>query len=201
MARPRRSEQTRQDLLDLGVSLLAEKGYNGTGIKEILDLAKVPKGSFYNFFASKEEFAVEIISHYADDLFAKMDALISSAGKHPASEVLKTIQLAAFITAESDDFRKTCLIGSLASEIAASSEACRTQLIKINDQWLERLERLILRGQEEGEFRKDISAEVMAGLFWNQWQGALLRLKVEKTAEGAKQTLDALFKLLYIADS
>ena len=57
MARPRRSENTRQELLELGVRLLSENGYNGTGLKQILDEAGVPKGSFYNYFPSKEAYA------------------------------------------------------------------------------------------------------------------------------------------------
>ena len=54
MARPRKSEHSRQDLLDTGSRMLTEFGYHGTGIKQVLDAVGVPKGSFYNFFPSKE---------------------------------------------------------------------------------------------------------------------------------------------------
>jgi len=162
MARPRRSEKTRQDLLDLGVAALAEKGYNGTGIKEILDSANVPKGSFYNFFKSKEEFAVEIIAHYGEASLAKMDAFISNAEDHPADQVLKTIYQTTLGLIASEDFRKTCLVGSLASEIAASSDACRIALDKQHQQWLQRLEKLVAAGQQQGLFRTDMSSELLA---------------------------------------
>ena len=200
MARSRRSEKTRQDLLDLGVSVLSEKGYNGTGIKEILDSANVPKGSFYNFFKSKEEFAVEIIGHYGEMALARMDAFMNSAEGHPADQVLKTIYQTTLSLIASENYRKTCLVGSLASEIAVSSDACRSALDNQHQAWLQRLEKLVAVGQQQGMFRTDLSSELLAQVFWNQWQGSLLTLKVEKSTDGAKQTLDAMMKLLYIAD-
>lgn len=200
MARPRRSEHSRQQLLELGAAMLSEKGYNGTGIKEILDAANVPKGSFYNFFSSKEDFAAEIIANYGTDLFAKMDAFLASSENYPAAEVLKTLQIAALKVIESKEYRQTCLIGSMASEIAASSDQCRQQLDNLYERWVARLEKVIGRGQQQGDFRQDIEARVLAELFWNQWQGSLVRIKVEMNSEGSLQTLDAMLQLLYSSE-
>ncbi|WP_420588683.1 TetR/AcrR family transcriptional regulator [Bacterioplanoides sp.] len=200
MARPRRSEHSRQQLLELGGAMLSEKGYNGTGIKEILDAANVPKGSFYNFFSSKEDFAAEIIANYGTDLFAKMDAFLASSENYPAAEVLKTLQIAALKVIESKEYRQTCLIGSMASEIAASSDQCRQQLDNLYERWVARLEKVIGRGQQQGDFRQDIEARVLAELFWNQWQGSLVRIKVEMNSDGSLQTLDAMLQLLYSSE-
>ena len=59
MNRPRRSVQTREALIEAGIEHLSVHGYHGTGIKQILDEVNVPKGSFYNFFASKEAFVAD----------------------------------------------------------------------------------------------------------------------------------------------
>ena len=56
----------RENLLNHGVALLMQQGYHGTGLQEILDAVQVPKGSFYNYFGSKENFAAEIIGHYIE---------------------------------------------------------------------------------------------------------------------------------------
>ena len=58
----------RLKLLETGIQLFAKNGYNGTGIKEIVEAVGIPKGSFYNYFKSKEEFTVEIIGFYSDTL-------------------------------------------------------------------------------------------------------------------------------------
>jgi len=56
----------RENLLNQGVTLLMEQGYHGTGLKEILDAVQIPKGSFYNYFGSKENFGAEVIQHYIE---------------------------------------------------------------------------------------------------------------------------------------
>jgi len=47
---------TKTHLLDTGYQLIASKGFTAVGIKQILDTAGVPKGSFYHYFASKKAF-------------------------------------------------------------------------------------------------------------------------------------------------
>src|SRR5438105_2709902 len=65
-------QDVRTALLEVGMDMMFEKGYTNTGIQEILSALRVPKGSFYHYFDSKENFAVEIIRHfdqsYSDNL-------------------------------------------------------------------------------------------------------------------------------------
>jgi len=68
MARPRKSDQTREDLLTIGTEMLTSQGYHGTGIKQVLDAVGVPKGSFYNFFPSKEAFVAAAIYRYGEQV-------------------------------------------------------------------------------------------------------------------------------------
>ncbi|MBV5350484.1 TetR/AcrR family transcriptional regulator, partial [bacterium] len=49
MSRPKNPDIIRTRLLDVGLAAFAKRGYHGTGIKEIVDTANVPKGSFYNY--------------------------------------------------------------------------------------------------------------------------------------------------------
>ena len=72
MSRPRRSEHIREALIQAGIEQLSIHGYHGTGIKQILDEVNVPKGSFYNFFASKEAFVAEVIARYSQDLVQQL---------------------------------------------------------------------------------------------------------------------------------
>ena len=58
--------ETRSRLLERGADLICSRGFNAIGLQEITDAAGVPKGSFYNYFDSKEAFAVEILSEYWD---------------------------------------------------------------------------------------------------------------------------------------
>src|ERR1700748_1619039 len=54
----------RQKIVDAGLKVLIEKGFNGCAVQDITDAAGVPKGSFYNHFESKEALGAEIVERY-----------------------------------------------------------------------------------------------------------------------------------------
>ncbi|NET33869.1 MAG: TetR/AcrR family transcriptional regulator, partial [Cyanothece sp. SIO1E1] len=77
MARPKRNENIREKLLEQGLQLFISQGYHGTGIKEVVDQVRVPKGSFYNYFESKDHFGAEVIRHYSKWVIANMAAWLN----------------------------------------------------------------------------------------------------------------------------
>ena len=52
---------TRDKLIDTGAELITQQGYNATGINAVLNACGVPKGSFYPYFSSKEDFGLAVI--------------------------------------------------------------------------------------------------------------------------------------------
>ena len=58
------TKSTRDHLIDTGLKLMHQQGYNATGLTEILKEADVPKGSFYHHFGSKEDFAAAALERY-----------------------------------------------------------------------------------------------------------------------------------------
>ena len=71
---------TREKLLDQGVTMFTEHGYHGAGLQDILNSAGVPKGSFYNYFASKEAFGAASIDHYIDPYITLLDGWLKRPG-------------------------------------------------------------------------------------------------------------------------
>ena len=197
MARPRRSEHTRESLLDQGVQLLSIHGYHGTGLRQILDTVKVPKGSFYNYFGSKEAFAAEIIDHYMKSLFHLFDAYVASTRDDPLT-IIRTVYKTLVIQFETQGCHRGCLLGNLSAEIGGTSEKCREVMLRGLAQWKRRFVTLLERAQAEGALRDDMTAEQMADLFWDAWQGGLLRMKVVGSTEHLHETVrlffDGLFK-------
>ena len=58
------AKSTREHLIDVGLGLMHQNGYNATGLTDILKAADVPKGSFYHHFGSKEDFAAAALERY-----------------------------------------------------------------------------------------------------------------------------------------
>jgi len=190
MTKQQRSQRVRDELIQLGVQLFSERGFHGTGLKEIVDAAGVPKGSFYNHFDSKEAYASEVIDAYSDELMARFDDVVATHSKRPPMERLREFhrQLVGLIA--SNEWCYGCLIGSLAGELGSSSQACAAALRRGTVGWLARASALFAEGQEAGEVRNDLTPAELASQAWNTWQGALLKMQFEQSGESLEQTID-----------
>jgi TetR/AcrR family transcriptional repressor of nem operon len=191
MARPRQSSATREQLLAKGVVLFATQGYNGTGLQEILAAVEVPKGSFYNYFESKEAFAAAILDHYLDELLGLFDTYVAHSKEDPAT-LIKNVYGYLIVDLAKRGCRQGCLLGNMAAEVGASSKLCQEALQGGFERWKSRFVPLMQRGQEEGFFRTDVDASLLADVFWNTWEGGILRMKFEGDTASLKQTIDVL---------
>src|SRR4029077_7557358 len=128
----------REALLDSGGRLIHERGYNATGVKDIVDSAGVPKGSFYSYFDSKEALLVEVVQRYWDDVATRHGALLDDTSTAPLARI------ATFFTALADDhelrnYSLGCLLGSMTLEMSTISAPARDALTAIFAGWEERL--------------------------------------------------------------
>ncbi len=178
--------------------MFSTKGYHGTGIKEIVDALGIPKGSFYNYFKSKEAFAAEIIRHYSHILDEHWESYIAEGSSYAPAEMLQNAFEKMISNQESVENPSGCLIGNLAGELAESSEICRETLNQVKKNWCDRIAFHLKHGQETGEIRDDLGSSELAGFCWDVWEGALLRMKLEKSTDSIRKTMTMLFKSFLI---
>jgi TetR/AcrR family transcriptional repressor of nem operon len=176
----------RENLLSQGVALLMQQGYHGTGLKEILDAVRIPKGSFYNYFGSKEQFAAEVVQHYIEPFIRQLDGHLQS-GEADALGAINRYFEELIEALEKSGFQGGCLLGNLMGEIGDTSELCRESLQQAVRRYRDLLAKGLTAAQRQGTVRTDKSAETLADLLTNAWQGALLRMKIEQSAEPLRQ--------------
>ncbi|MFK5950053.1 MAG: TetR family transcriptional regulator C-terminal domain-containing protein [Methylococcales bacterium] len=181
----------REKLLDQGVSMLMDQGYHGTGLKQILDLVQIPKGSFYNYFGSKEKFAAEAISHYIEPFIELLTQHLKAPGIDGLT-ALKNYYAELINEVEKSGYKGGCLLGNMMGEVGDTSEECRHALLKTIKRYNLLQETALLRAQQEGVVRKDRSAKSMVNLLFSNWQGALLQMKVEKSIQPLQICWDSL---------
>ena len=186
MEKINQKQLNRENLLNQGVGLLMQQGYHGTGLKEILDAVQIPKGSFYNYFGSKENYAAEIIAHYIAPYLVQLQCYLAQSEGNALAALERYIQ-ESIVELERTEFKGGCLLGNLIGELGETSDVCRialqTSLNRYRDVW----ELGLSRAQSEGTIRTDKSARELADLWVNAWQGALLRMKVELSVAPLKQ--------------
>lgn len=195
---PRTADPTEipERLLAAGHQLLLRQGYHATGIQQITDQAGVPKGSFYNHFASKEAFGAAIVDRYASYSQRSWQRMMRDAPPQPMAAI-RHVFSRMLEHHERADSASGCLIGNLAAEVAQASEVCRERLLAAQLAWRERLAGLIRAGQELGEIRSDMEPHALSGLTWSVWEGALLRMKVESDVRPLRESMALVLDQIY----
>lgn len=193
MSRSIQKEINRENLLNQGVALLMQQGYHGTGLQEILDAVQIPKGSFYNYFGSKENFGAQVIEHYITPYIQQ----ITNYLEQPDTDALSALQRyfnESIAELERTHFKGGCLLGNLIGEIGDSSDICRVALQATLNRYRDVLQSGLSKAQQQGTVRTDKSARDMADLLVNTWQGALLRMKVEQSTAPLRQCCQELLE-------
>jgi TetR/AcrR family transcriptional repressor of nem operon len=178
---PKPNPDTRKSLVQAGLRLLHAEGYAATGIQSIVEGAAVPKGSFYNHFASKEAFGAEVLGAYFDRNEAKLRAILCNTELAPRArlEAYFDDRIEALKTA---GFVKGCLLGNFSAEIADHSALLRGRLASQFKSWDHYFEQCITEAQEQGAISTRLPAALLARFVLNSWEGVLLRMRVEKSA-------------------
>lgn len=173
-----RGDSTQKKLLKAAINLFHEFGYNGTSVRDIVSVAKVPKGSFYNYFKSKEALAVEVIDRYrkGDEARARV---LSDESISPVERLRRYFASLATTLAE-QNYERGCLMGNFSTELADQSRLIRDRLSSNFAAWSRQIEGCIRDGQKAGEISRDIDPRVLAAFLLNSFEGAILRMKVEK---------------------
>lgn len=173
------NETARERIIRAGAAIMHGQGYAATGLKEILDAAGAPKGSFYHYFPSKEAFALAVIEHY--------EAMLGELGRPALTTEGLTCRerLALFVaryreTQAEGGFRRGCPIGNLVLEMAGQSEVLGKRLAVSLAGLTRFFERLVAAGQASGEIEAGLDAAVAAGFLAGAWQGALMRMKAAR---------------------
>lgn len=190
-------ELKKEQILNQGIHLLMLHGYHGTGLKLILDTVKVPKGSFYSYFDSKENFTAEAISHYIAPFLTRLENYLAN----PALDghaAIKAYFDSLMADLKESDFKGGCLLGDMMGELGASSDLCRQALRDAIDSYCTLLEQGLSSAQKAGVVRSDIPASSMARLLFDSWQGALLHMKVEQSIAPLQRCSSELLEQYFI---
>ena len=185
----RENHDTKAELIRSGLEQLTETGFASSGIDLILKKVKVPKGSFYHYFASKEAFGQAVIESYGNYFANKLDSCLLDESYPPLTRISNFVENAkAGMIRHS--FKRGCLVGNLGQEIDSLPESFRQQLIDILTCWQSKLTKCLEQAKTQGEITTSANSELLAEIFWVGWEGAVSRAKLVQN----NQPLDNFFQ-------
>ncbi|WP_041635424.1 TetR/AcrR family transcriptional regulator [Marinobacter sp. BSs20148] len=176
------TNDTRNLIIQTGADLIGTKGFGATGINGILTVAGVPKGSFYHYFSSKNDFGLAIIDNFADEYDAKLDRILNDSSRSCVDRLRAYFDTGVESMTDCDCTRG-CLMGNLGQELAGQNETFRVRLDKVFTGWEKRFERCISDAQTAGDIDSSINPSDAASVLLSGWEGALLRSKVVKSTD------------------
>jgi len=177
---PRQS--MKEFLLIEGLKVVHRHGFNASGVKEITEAAGVPKGSFYNHFKSKDDFAVALVERYWCEASSPKAGILQDEAVSPGRRLI------LYFAALGDnlrvrEFHNGCLMGNLSLELADQCEIVRVRLSALFAEWTRELAACIEQARLGGELTTDMRPDALAAHLINSWEGAVLRARVDRSSQ------------------
>jgi TetR/AcrR family transcriptional regulator, transcriptional repressor for nem operon len=180
--------ETKQRLITVGLRLMLGRGYHAIGVQEILSEAGVPKGSFYHHFASKEDFALQVIDAYQSRVRDLLEVTLTDR-RHPPLDRVRNFFAGVREAYEAEGYLG-CFLGALGQELSGTNELFRRKI----DHCLATIAAAHAVCLEEARVRGDLpstcDARLMAELLVNAWEGAALCSRLLRNARPLEEILD-----------
>lgn len=182
---------TKRRLLEAGLTMLLERGYADLGIQALLAATGTPKGSFYHHFSSKEDFAVQVIDLYMQEVHRGLDVCLADASLAPLDRVRRFFEETE-AKYRSDGYLG-CLLGGLGQELSGVSEVFRRKVEWCFSQIAGRIVVCLEEAVERGDLPPGTDARGMADLLIDCWEGAALRCRLRRDPAPLRAMLDFYF--------
>lgn len=165
--RLRRSAETRERLFRAALQLFAKKGFAETTVEDITEAADVGKGTFFNYFPSKDH----ILLAFGEMQLGKLESAVEVARstKESMPEFLRSLG----VRMTQEPTRNPEIIRALL-QAYLSTTPVRAAMIDLQKRMHAIHSEMIRLGQERGEIRNDIAAEEIAFVFRQTIFGTLL---------------------------
>jgi TetR/AcrR family transcriptional repressor of nem operon len=186
----------RENILDAGLKVMFRSGYFGSSVRDICAAAKAPHGSFTNHFRSKERFAKEVLDRYFANLQARVRNALEDKTITPKQRLKRYLEMTCDVL-EKDGWSRGCLIGDFSIETSSVSKLMRQRLEAIFEAWRAPFAECIAEAQALGEIDATFDATDLADFLLASWEGAILRMKVERGPAALERFQKIIFQTVF----
>jgi TetR/AcrR family transcriptional repressor of nem operon len=185
----------REKILTEGLRVMHERGYAGASVRDIVQAAGVPQGSFTNHFASKDAFCLEALElYYQRGTEAARQTLLNEA-------LTPLARLEAWLDVDrckltEGGMRKGCLFGNFSAEASEHSEVIRNRLVEMFAEVTRAVADCLRAAVRAGELRPGLDCDEVAGFIMSSKQGAILMAKAQRSPVPIQRFKNILFSMI-----
>lgn len=182
----------KQEIIKKSIHVMFRNGYNGTSVKDLADAAGIPKGSLYNYFENKEDYAKEALYFYYKEMGRDRFNILKDKSLKPLERIKNFF---AFMIKGYDEVSRCglgCFIGNLTQEMGGVSELLGDVTNEIHSEIVDKIKSCLAEAVEKGDLTRVKNIDTLADFILSSWQGSLLRIKSSKD----KKNLDNFYEIL-----
>ena len=183
-------------LLDKGIELLWSKGYNATSVNDIVKSAKIPKGSFYFYFDSKEDFAVKALEKYFEKQFVPILDILHDESISAKQRILNFYEFRTSMLKEELNCKMGCMACNLANEMAEHNEAIRNVIATKGKFIKGHITLVIEKAQNNKEINSSINANDLVEFIEDAGKGAMITMKEMQSSYPIDNFMDIIKTIL-----
>jgi TetR/AcrR family transcriptional regulator, transcriptional repressor for nem operon len=169
----------REDILNAGLTVMFRSGFVGATVRDICAEANAPVGSFTNHFRYKERFAKEVLDRYFAKLQLRVQKALGDKSLTPRKRIQRYLEMMTEVLG-AERWSRGCLIGDFSIEATSLSTMIRHRLQTVFEEWRLPFAACIAEAQSIGEIDGTLDATELADFLLASWEGAILRMKVER---------------------
>jgi TetR/AcrR family transcriptional regulator, transcriptional repressor for nem operon len=186
----------REDILNAGLKVMFQSGYQGASVRDICQAAGAPHGSFTNHFRSKEAFAQEVLDRYFANLQGYVKEALDDRSLSPRQRLKRYLDIISNVLADAK-WNRGCLIGDFSLETTSQSKRLRQRLEAIFQEWRAPFTACIAEAQTAGEIDATFDPMDLAEFLLASWEGAILRMKVDRGPAALERFKNIVFQTVF----
>ena len=185
----------RENIIQKGQEIFRKNGYHATGVSTILTECGISKGTFYNYFSSKDEFAKETLKIYSGQIQKLINTYMGFYSMSPTKRLKRYFeQLIKINVQEGAD--KGCLLMNFMVELAGDDSSFSELAHEEFTNWINLLIPTIEEAQEKKEMTKSYSARQIASFLYLHLYGDFARMKTTRSVNQMETQQKMVFELL-----
>lgn len=166
-------ERRKEELLEAGVQLIMKQGYGGTGVSEITSQVGMPKGSFFNYFSSKEEYIQQAVLRYVENSMKYSEKMLGNENLSPLKRIEKFYDGNILWFKDKRKYQQGCLLNGLSQEVSDYNDNIALTVKSALTELLGQLASCLEAAQKAGEISNEHDPMELAVFLDNSWRGIL----------------------------